>query len=491
MANLESTDDPDEESYSFDGASGSLDHVIANAAAEADGHRRRHLGDQRQRDRVQPVQPLQLRRHATSSTAAPFAASDHNPEIVGINAPDASATTDIQILGTNDFHGRIANDPAVGRRRCRDAGRCGQGAAAENPNTVFAAAGDLIGASTFESFIQNDKPTIDALNEAGLEVSSVGNHEFDQGYADLVDRVMAPYDADHQPEAGRVGLPGCERPLQGERRPGAARDAGPRTSVTSEVGFVGVVTEHLPELVSPGGIADIEVTDIVEETNAAADDLVDDGADIVVMLVHEGSPNTNCATMDDDPTSDFGSIITGVNENVDAIVSGHTHLEYNCSFPVGEWAGRDVTERPVVSAGQYGAALNQIVFTVDDADRRPRGQVPGGAAAEGCTNGGRVTNYPVDPSTQAIVDEAVADAAVLGAHAVRSDRRSDQAVATWPTGRPRTAVASPRWATWSPRSQRWQTSGAGGRLGADRVHEPGRPADRHARRSVPSRTRGR
>ena len=51
---------------------------------------------------------------------------------------------------------------------------------AENPNTVFAAAGDLIGASTFESFIQKDKPTIDALNEAGLEVSAVGNHEFDR-----------------------------------------------------------------------------------------------------------------------------------------------------------------------------------------------------------------------------------------------------------------------------------------------------------------------
>ena len=64
-----------------------------------------------------------------------------------------------------------------------------------NPDTVFAAAGDLIGASTFESFIQKDKPTIDVLNEAGLEVSAAGNHEFDQGYDDLVNRVMKPYDA--------------------------------------------------------------------------------------------------------------------------------------------------------------------------------------------------------------------------------------------------------------------------------------------------------
>ena len=52
------------------------------------------------------------------------------------------------------------------------------------------------------------------------------------------------------------------------------------------------------------------------------------------MLVHEGAPNTDCATMDDDPTSTFGNIVNNVSADVDAIVSGHTHLAYNCSFPV-------------------------------------------------------------------------------------------------------------------------------------------------------------
>ena len=89
-----------------------------------------------------------------------------------------------------------------------------------------------------------------------------------------------------------------------------------------------------------------------------------------MLLVHEGAPTTDCATMDDDPTSDFGSIINGVNANVDAIVSGHTHLATTARFPVPGWAtGRAVTERPVVSAGQYGTNLNQLVFTVDTDDR--------------------------------------------------------------------------------------------------------------------------
>ena len=98
-----------------------------------------------------------------------------------------------------------------------------------NPNTVFAAAGDLIGASTFESFIQKDKPTIDALNEAGLEVSAVGNHEFDQGYDDLVNRVMAPYNEDTNPYGGASWKYLGANVKFKVRRPGAWTAPGSRT----------------------------------------------------------------------------------------------------------------------------------------------------------------------------------------------------------------------------------------------------------------------
>ena len=406
-----STDDPNEESYSFDGSSGSLDHVFANASADGwvDGV------DIWEINANETVFNQYSRFNYVGTNLydeGPFSASDHNPEVVGIDVPGVGADR-VQILGTNDFHGRLLNDPTAPTAGAAVLAGAVKQLRQDNPRTVFSAAGDLIGASTFESFIAKDKPTIDALNEAGLEVSAVGNHEFDAGYNDLVNRVMAPYDATTNPQGGAeweyIGA-NVEEPA-GE--PDLIDASWVRDFGSVQVGFIGAVTEHLPELVSPAGIADIEVTDIVEATNDEADVLEAAGADIIVLLVHEGAPSTNCATMDDDPTSDFGSIITGVGDNVDAIISGHTHLAYNCSFPVAGWSGRPVTDRPVVSAGQYGMALNQLIFSVDadtgDVQAKTQALLNLKAA-----NGGPF-NYPADPATQAIVDAAVADAEVLGA----------------------------------------------------------------------------
>lgn len=346
--------------------------------------------------------------------------------VLGAPAQAATPSVYVNVVATNDFHGRIKSDGAA-------AGAAVLAGAVDQmrqtwPNTVFAAAGDLIGASTFESFIAHDKPTIDALNAAGLEVSAAGNHEFDQGYDDLVDRVMAP-ESPENPEGGAEwqyiaanvvmkdsGDPALDPTFVKVFNPGAANEV--------KVGFVGAVTEHLPELVSPAGIADIEVTDIVESVNAEADRLkTQDGVDAVVMLVHEGAPSTDCAAMDDDPTSDFGSIVTGVDANVDAIVSGHTHLAYNCSFPVAAWQGdaaHPVKQRPVVSAGQYGYNLNRLGFTISPDDDKilniNQSLVSLTECVSACgTSAVFAPVFPADPDVKQIVDEAVAEADVLGA----------------------------------------------------------------------------
>ena len=333
---------------------------------------------------------------------------------IALTPAHAADPVNVTLLATNDFHGRIQQNSRNAEAGAAVIAGYVKQTRVDNPNTVFAAAGDLIGASTFESFVAQDKPTIDALNEAGLDVSAVGNHEFDQGYDDLVNRVMAPYDADTNPAGGAEwAYIGANVKIRASGDPALdptyVQTFGEGVAQV-EVGFVGAVTEDLPTLVSPDGIADLEVTDIPTAVNAEADQLKAEGVDVVVTLVHEGAPSVNCDTMDDDPTSKFGEIVTGVNDNVDAIVSGHTHLAYDCSFPVEGWAERAVTERPVVSAGQYGTNLNRLELSIDpetqdllSVDTAIIPLLPAGGPAA-----------PADPATAQIVQDAVDEAEVKG-----------------------------------------------------------------------------
>ncbi len=100
------------------------------------------------------------------------------------------------------------------------------------------------------------------------------------------------------------------------------------------------------------------------EVNRVADALSDGDpsngeADVIVLLVHEGAATTDVASATDD--SRFGRIVNGSNANVDAIVSGHTHLAYNHTIPI---PGTDKL-RPVISSGQYGEKYASSVLTVD------------------------------------------------------------------------------------------------------------------------------
>ena len=160
---------------------------------------------------------------------------------------------------------------------------------------------------------------------------SAGNHEFDQGYEDLVGRVQDL--ADWEYIAANVDEPEGRDDL-------AETWTADFDGIT--VGFVGAVTEELPALVSPAGIEGVTVTDIVDATNAAAADLKTAGADMVVLLVHEGSPSTSCASPNfTDENTVWGNITQNTSADVDAIISGHTHLAYDCSFPVQEWVDGD------------------------------------------------------------------------------------------------------------------------------------------------------
>ena len=257
----------------------------------------------------------------------------------------------------------------------------------------------MIGASTFTSFIQQDVPTIEALNAAGLDVSSVGNHEFDQGFADLTDRVMPlalwEYLGANIYEKGTTDA-GAARVLHpGVRgRDDRLRRRGDRRAALA--GQPGRHRRHRRRRPDRGGQPRGRPAQRRQRRNGEAD--------IVVLLVHEGAATTTSRRRST-ANSRFGEIVhRRRTTNVDAIVSGHTHLAYNHVVTV------DGRELPVISSGQYGERFSRMDIQYDKTDQdlhdEERDLQPDGRRRLRCT---RTT-----PRSKPIVDEAVKVANELG-----------------------------------------------------------------------------
>ncbi|MCU1409230.1 MAG: hypothetical protein JWM23_1310 [Microbacteriaceae bacterium] len=374
--------------YTFDGELGSLDHAIAtpSLARSITGTGVWNINSPEWSDRGYAF--------GAAETGTPYRSSDHDPIKVGIS--NVVQPVDINVVTVNDFHGRIEQENASGGAAVLS-GAVKQ-IRAQNPNTIFAAAGDLIGASTFTSFIQQDNPTIDALNAAGLDVSSVGNHEFDQGWGDLRDRVI--------PRAAWEYL-GANVYSKVTGKP-ALPEYFTEAFNGVTVGFIGAVTNELPSLVSPAGIADLDIRDVTTETNRVADNLRDGNpangeADVVILLVHEGAATTDISSATDD--SAFGHIVNGVDSDVNAIVSGHTHLAYN----------HVINGRPVISAGQYGERFGLMDLQVNPQTKELLAISNQILPLMDTTKAPPVALYPADPAVTPIVAAATAQANVLGA----------------------------------------------------------------------------
>ncbi|HLR95991.1 MAG TPA: bifunctional UDP-sugar hydrolase/5'-nucleotidase, partial [Jiangellaceae bacterium] len=304
----------------------------------------------------------------------------------------------VDVLGMNDFHGRLeADGQSAGAAVLAGAV---QEARAANPDTLFVSAGDDIGASTFVSFVQDDEPTIEAWNEAGLDVAAAGNHEFDKGADDLTGRVadLADYPiigANVLEEDGESLLP----PTQVVETESGVR-----------VGFIGALTTDMPSLVTPSGIEGLEFPPYVDIVNDTATELTESGeADVVVVLAHDGASNDSVeAATGDTP---YGDLVTGANADVDAILSGHTHQTYAHSFEVEGWD--DGLQRPVLQSGQYGENLDKLSFTLDEETHDVVGI--DGELVDLVDDETEEANFPAHEGVQQIVDEAVEEADDLGA----------------------------------------------------------------------------
>ncbi|MDD9206074.1 metallophosphoesterase, partial [Georgenia sp. 10Sc9-8] len=268
--------------------------------------------------------------------AVPAAADTDDSGDIGTQSVEEYVSVDV--LAFNDFHGRLTQ----GGQSAGAAVLAGAADAvrAENEDTVLVSAGDNIGASTFVSMVQEDTPTIEALNAMDLFASAVGNHEFDRGADDLTGRVTDLADFPYLVANVDGDLPNIDEYAIYESPNGVS------------VGFIGVVTEDVPSLVTPAGIEGLEFTDMSAAANRVAAQLSDGDADngeadVVVVLAHEGAGGTSVEDATGD--SDYGDLVNNA-ENIDAIVSGHTHQLYN----------HEINGMQVTSGSQYGEHLTRL-----------------------------------------------------------------------------------------------------------------------------------
>ncbi|MFL6133377.1 MAG: ExeM/NucH family extracellular endonuclease, partial [Nocardioidaceae bacterium] len=390
----------DESTYLFDGVVGSLDHVLANAPAmsQVTG------ADVWNINSVESV-AFEYSRDNYNATdfyqPNPFRSSDHDPLLVGFDPVAANGTVALNLLGMNDFHGRIDTNTtkwATTVERLRDAAGADQ--------TLLISAGDNVGASLFPSASAEDNPTIDTLNAIGLDASSVGNHEFDKGFADLQDHIIKR--ADWKYLGANVYNKGSQDPALPEYAT-FVRDG-------VKVGVIGGVTQQTPSLVSPEGIASLDFGDPVLAANRVSDELTDGDpangeADVIVASFHEGASEgtPEGGTLEDEVAAGgaFAHIVKDLSPKVDAIFTGHTHKVYAWDAPVPGTPGKT---RPILQTGEYGNNVGQIRLFVDPAT----GDVSSYLSRNVARSTTEDTGFPRVQAVKTVVDAAIADANVVG-----------------------------------------------------------------------------
>ena len=331
--------------------------------------------------------------------------------------------TQIQLLAINDFHGNLApNSPtsSSGNVNGTPAGgaeflathlkQMRAAAAAKGQQSITVAAGDLIGASPLLSAAFHDEPTIEALSGMGLEVASVGNHEFDEGWHELLRMQTGGCLPDGDGQNNQNSCPDPATPFTGAKfKYLSANVFFENTQETlfapykiktfkdgRKVAFIGMTLEDTPNIVTKAGVEGLTFTDEIETANKLVPILKKKGAESIVVLLHEGGFPADPRAYNSCPgiSGPIVDINAGLDPEIDAIISGHTHQGYNCTLQDKAGAPRLVT-----SASSFGKLVTEVRLSIDnttgDVDR-----------ANTIANNQIITqDVPKDPRTSALISK--------------------------------------------------------------------------------------
>ncbi|HUW16392.1 MAG TPA: metallophosphoesterase, partial [Actinomycetes bacterium] len=253
----------------------------------------------------------------------------------------------LQLLAFNDYHGNLqASTPgavdgaAAGGSEylSSELNTLRQG----NKHSLTVAAGDLIGGSPAFSGLFHDEPSVESLNAMGLDVSSVGNHEFDEGVTELLRMQKGgchPVDGCYFPDAPYAGADFSWLAANVVNEKSGKTPLPPywiKKVESVKVGFIGMTLEATDTLVAAAGIQGWDFLDEAETANALVPKLKARGVEAIVVLLHEGGSQTP-PPGDVDACVGISGPIVAINDaldpEIDAMVTGHTHLPYNCVLP--------------------------------------------------------------------------------------------------------------------------------------------------------------
>jgi len=345
-------------------------------------------------------------------------------------APAVPGTVDVKLIAFNDLHGNLEppklsiTAPAkAGGTVPVPAGGAAYMASAiaslkeKNPNNAVVSAGDMIGASPLVSALFLDESTIEAVNAMKIDFNAVGNHEFDKGQTELLRMKNGGCTKNTALEPCRVNksFPGANfgflaaNTVKGDGNtlfPATGMKTFTKDGATVKVAFIGMTLKGTPNIVTPAGVAGLSFKDEADTANALIPQLKAQGADAIVVVIHEGGTTTvgyndkSCTGL----SGDILPILNKLDSAVDVVISGHTHRSYICDY------SKTNPAKPflLTSAGQYGTLLTDINLTIDTRTRKVTAKaadnviVQGEAYTSGATTVALTDQYPTFGKNQEV-----------------------------------------------------------------------------------------
>ncbi|MGY1734712.1 bifunctional metallophosphatase/5'-nucleotidase [Geodermatophilus sp. SYSU D00684] len=327
-------------------------------------------------------------------------------------APAAAATDelDITLLATTDLHGRVQDwdyfkDAPYSERDGHATGLARVGSVVDSvrdargeENVLVVDNGDFLQGTPLSYYYARQEPVTEtgaehpmaaAYDAIGYDAQVVGNHEFNYGL-DLLQAYAD--DVDHPVLGANVVDAATGEPY-----------LPPYTLRKMEVPGHKPVTVGILGLTTPGSAiwdrgnveGRVEFQDMVEAAERWVP-IVDEQADVVVVLSHAGVGGGSSYDASQAPTENPTDVIARTVPGIDAMVVGHTHRNAPSQFVRNEDTGEQVL---LTQPYRWGATVSQVDIGLE----KVRGQWDVVSTAATAL---RTDAYPQDPEVLAATDEA-------------------------------------------------------------------------------------